>query len=181
MTTSKSLFTADGLDDRSLEFLVSALEQNNLPGFDYFEYKKAVVTLLGMGIEEGNAFKSAFATAATIGLTKDKLLETAGYYRNLLSKEKEKFDQALENQTKGKVTDKQEEIKRLNDQIERHKAEIVRLQEEIALYRTQIEQAEVTVKTEQDKIGKAHGNFERTHAALLLQMDKDIEQIHKYL
>ena len=181
MTTSKSLFAAEGMDERSLEFLVNAIEQNNLPGFDYFEYKRAVVTLLGMGIEEANAHKSAFATAATIGLTKEKLVETAGYYRNLLTKEKDKFDQALQNQTKGKVTDRQEEVKRLTDQIERHKAEIVRLQEEMAIYRTQIEQAEAGAKLEQDKISKAHDNFERTHTALLLGIDKDIEQIHKYL
>jgi chromosome segregation ATPase len=181
MTTSKNLFSADGLDERSLDFLLNALEQSNLPGFDYYEYKRAVVTLLGMGIDETNAHKSAFATAATIGLTKEKLVETAGFYRNLLTKEKDKFDQALQNQTKGKVTDKQEEVKRLTDQIERHKAEIQRLQEEMAQYRLQIEQAESTVKTEQEKISKAHDNFERTHTGLLLQIDKDIEQIHKYL
>ena len=181
MTTTKSLFATEGADDRSLEFLVNAIEQNNLPGFDYFEYKRAVTTLLGMGIEEANAHKSAFATAAVIGLTKDKLVETAGYYRNLLTKEKDKFDQALQNQTKGKITDRKEEIKRLNDQIERHKTEIVRLQEEIANYRVQIEQSESAVKGEQEKIDKAHSNFERTHASLLTLIDKDIEQIHKYL
>jgi hypothetical protein len=181
MTTTKSLFSAEGLDDRSLEFLASALEKNNLPGFDYFEFKRAVYNLLGMQLDEAIAYKSAFTTAATLGITKEKLIETAGYYRNLVGKEKERFDEALENQNVVKVTAKQEEVKRLRDQIERHKIEIVRLQDEMGAYLTQIEVAETSVKAEAEKLEKARTAFEFTHQAMLLQMDKDVENMHKYL
>lgn len=181
MTTTKSLFSAEGLDDRSLEFLIAALEKNNLPGFDYFEFKRAVHNLLLMELDETIAFKSAFTTAATLGVTKEKLIETAGYYRNLVSKEKEHFDNALENQNVVKVTGKQADIKRLRDQIERHKAEIVRLQDEMADYLNQINLAETAVKAESEKLEKAKSAFERTHQAVLLQMDKDVENLHKYL
>ena len=181
MTTTKSLFAAEGLDDRSLEFLTSALEKNNLPGFDYFEFKRAVFNLLAMQLDEAVAYKSAFTTAATLGVTKEKLIETAGYYRNLVGKEKERFDEALENQNEVKVNGKQADIKRLRDQIERLKAEITRLQDEIAGYLTQIEQAESSVKAETEKLQKARTSFEFTHQAMLLQMDKDVENMHKYL
>lgn len=181
MSNTSSLFAAEGMDERSLEFLSTAIEQSNLPGFDYFEFKKATKALLQLNSDEAAAFKNAFTTAAVMGLTKEKLLETAAYYRNLLEKEKEKFNAALANQTAAKVTAKEEEIKRLLDQIERHKAEIVRLQEEMAAYRTQIEASETAVKTESEKISKASDGFARTHTAMLLQMDKDIENIHKYL
>ncbi len=181
MTTTKSLFSGDGLDDRSLDFLATALEKNNLPGFDYFEFKRAVHNLLQMGLDEAIAYKSAFTTAATLGITKEKLIETAGYYRNLVSKEKEQFDNALENQNVVKITGRQEEIKRLRDQIERHKAEIVRLQDEMAAYLNQIDLAEGAVKAETEKLEKAKTAFERTHQAVLLQMDKDVENLHKYL
>jgi hypothetical protein len=181
MTTTKSLFSAEGLDDRSLDFLASALEKNNLPGFDYFEFKRAVHNLLAMELDETIAYKSAFTTAATLGITKEKLIETAGYYKNLVSKEKERFDEALENQNQVKVTGKQAEVKRLRDQIERHKADIVRLQDEMAAYLTQIDQAETAVKAETEKLEKAKTAFEFTHQAMLLQMDKDVENLHKYL
>ena len=181
MLTTKSLFAAEGLDDRSLEFLTNAIEKNNLPGFDYFEFKRAVTTLLGMNIDEATAYKSAFATAATVGLTKEKLLETAAYYRSLLSKEKAQFDEALENQNATKVAARQQEVKRLRDQIERHKADIARLQDEMAAYLTQIEQAEGAAKTEREKIDKTHSAFEKTHTAVVIQIDKDIELVHKHL
>lgn len=181
MITTQSLFAADGLDERSLDFLTKALEKNNLPGFDYFEFKRAVATLLEMKIDEDTAFKSAFATAATVGLTKEKLLDTAGYYRNLLDKEKEQFAEALQNQSDTKVTARQQEVKRLRDQIERHKAEMTRLQDEMAGYLTQIEQAEAAAKAEGEKLDKTKAAFERTHSAVSTQIDRDVELIHKYL
>jgi chromosome segregation ATPase len=181
MMTTKSLFTADGLDERSLEFLANTIEKHNLPGFDYFEFKRAVVTLQQMQLDEATAHKSAFTTAATVGVTKEKLIETAGYYRNLVQKEKEEFDKALENQNRTKVLARQEEIKRLRDQVERHKAEIVRLQDEIAGYLNQINQSESSTQVESEKLAKAKTSFEFTHQSVLLQIDRDIENLHKYL
>lgn len=181
MITTKSLFSADGLDERSLEFLASAIEKNNLPGFDYFEFKRAIVSLIQMKLDEVTAHKSAFTTAATVGVTKDKLIETAAYYKNVVEKEKEQFDKALENQNSTKITARQEEVKRLRDQIERHKTEIARLQDEVAGYLNQIDQAENAVKLEGEKLEKAKAAFEKTHQAVVLQIDKDIENMHKHL
>ena len=74
----KDIFgTHHGLDERSMESLVGALERENLPGFDYLEFKQALERLQAMDMAEETAFKSAFATASTMGLTKDKLLKTA--------------------------------------------------------------------------------------------------------
>lgn len=181
MLTTKSLFAAEGLDDRSLGFLTEAIEKNNLPGFDYFEFKRAVVALRELQLDEATAYKSAFTTASTLGLTKEKLAETAAYYRNVVAKEKEQFDQALEKQTAAKVAGRQEDVKRLRDQIERHKAEVTRLQDEIAAYLKEIEQAEAAVQLEGEKIEKHRSAFEKTHQALLTHLDRDIENIQKIL
>ena len=183
MPTTKSLFNTEGLDERSLDFLSGALEKSNLPGFDYFEFKRAVVDLLStMQMDEATAFKSAFTTvASTLGLTKEKLVETAGFYRNVVHKEKEKFDESLDNHNKTKVASRQDEVKRLRDQVERHKADIVRLQDEMAAYLLQIDQAEKAALAEGEKLTKTKASFESTHQAVLLQMDRDIENIHKYL
>lgn len=181
MVTTKSLFAADGLDERSLEFLSNAIEKNNLPGFDYFEFKRAVMALQQMKLDEPTCYKSAFATAATVGLTKEKLIETAAYYRNVLLKEKEHFDQALQSQNDSRVTNRQQEIKRLRDQIERHKADIQRLQDEMAAYLNQIDQAETAVKTEAEKLEKTRSAFEQTHQSVLLQIDRDVENMHQHL
>jgi hypothetical protein len=178
MTTTQSLFTIEGADQRTLEFLTATVEKNNLPGFDYIEFKRAIATLISMQMEEPLAIKSAFATAATVGVTKEKLIESAGYYRNLLQKEQDQFSAALAGQTTAKVKARQEEAL---DQIERHKAEIVRLQDEMAAYLEQADQTEKQAVTESEKIEKARSNFEQTLSSILLHIDGDVEAMHKHL
>ena len=181
MLTTKSLFEAEGLDDRSLDFITQAIERNNLPGFDYLEFKRAVAQLQTMNIEEATAYKSAFTTASTMGLTKEKLLETAAYYRNIVEKEQSHFSQALENQSATKVAGRQNEVARLKDQIERHKADIARLQDEMAGYLQQIEAADSASKQEAEKLEKAKSAFEKANQSVLLQIDSDVERLHKLL
>lgn len=181
MTTTQSLFATEGIDPRSLEFITQAIERNNLPGFDYFEFKRAVAQLAEMNLDEATAHKSAFATAATLGITKEKLIETAGYYRNIVEKEKEQFNKALDNQTATKVAARQQEVNRLRDQIERHKIEIARLQDEIAGYLNQAEAADVAVKLESEKLEKSKTAFEKAHQSVLLTIDRDVENMHKHL
>ncbi len=181
MTTTQSLFASEGIDSRSLEFIVQAIERNNLPGFDYFEFKRAVTQLAEMNLDQATAYKSAFTTAATLGITKEKLIETAGYYRNVVEKEKEQFGKALENQTATKVAARQQEVIRLRDQIERHKAEIARLQDEIAGYLNQADAADVAVKLETEKLEKSKSAFELAHQSVLIAIDKDVESMHKHL
>jgi flagellin-like hook-associated protein FlgL len=181
MITTKALFSAEGQDERSLEFLANAIERNNLPGFDYYEFKRAVFTLMEMKLDEPTAQKSAFTTAATVGMTKEKLIETAGYYHEILVKEKDQFDKALESQNASKITARQEEIKRLQDQIERHKLDISRLQDEIGAYLNQIDQATLAVTNEAEKLAKTKSAFHTTHQSVLLQIERDVENMHKNL
>jgi chromosome segregation ATPase len=181
MITTTSLFAAEGTEPRALETLSQAIEKNNLPGFDYLEFKKAVTALAGSGQDTAMAFKSAFTTAATLGITKEKLLETAGYYKNMLQTQQEPFEDALQYQTDTKVTQPQSEVDRLRDQVARNKADIQRLEDEIAGFLTKIEQVEASIKTETDKISQAQKGFDSTLASMVQAIDKDIEAIHQYL
>jgi chromosome segregation ATPase len=140
-----------------------------------------VASLLQMQLDDVTAYKSAFTTAATVGLTKEKLIETASYYKNVVEKEREQFDKALDHQNSTKIVARGDEMKRLRDQIERHKNEIARLQDEMADYLRQIEQAESNMKSETEKLTKAKTAFEKTHQSVVLQIEKDIENMHKYL
>lgn len=170
-----------GFDERSLDFLAKALENNNLPGFDFLEFKKSVSGLLKLGMDEATAIKSVFTTAATMGLTKEKLVETAGYYRNIIEKERAAFDNALAAQFQAKVDSKKTEAARLRDQIERNKAEIARLQDEVAGWLTDIESAEKLTALESEKLEKSRSAFELAHSEAILRLDTDIEKIHKNL
>ncbi len=178
----KTLFgNAHGLDQKSVEFLTNSLERSNLPGFDYIEYKQALSAMSELDMDEGTAFKSAFATAATMGLTKAKLLETAGHYKKIILKEKSQFDDALQNRMKKKVDGKKQEVEKLKDQILKHKEKISQLQDQIKKYQTTIDGADAQIHAEVEKIESTRGNFEHTHQSILNQIEKDILNIEQYL
>jgi len=177
----KSLFQSYGLDEKSVDFLTKALERNNQPGFDYLEYKQSLTALSKMNMDEATAFKSAFATAATMGLTKDKLLTTADFYKGILNAEKQQFDKALQNQVQTNVHSKQEEAKKLKVQIEEHRAKIKELEAQIVKNQSIIDRTDEDIRTATEKIETTRGHFETTLKGILGDIDKDMNNINQYL
>lgn len=178
----KDIFgTHHGLDERSMESLVGALERENLPGFDYLEFKQALERLQAMDMAEETAFKSAFATASTMGLTKDKLLKTAAHYKKVLDKEQKSFESALQKQIKAKVDGKRKEVETLRKKLQEYEAKIAELQRLKESATKTIAEADDTIKMAQDSINEVHQKFEATLKALHNQIDKDITDIERFL
>ncbi|HHB78927.1 MAG TPA: hypothetical protein ENK85_06815 [Saprospiraceae bacterium] len=178
----KDLFAqAAGADEKSLRFLMKALSENDLSGFDYLQFKQSVAALAKMNMDEATAYKSAFATAATMGLTKAKLAETAGYYRNILVKEQDNFAKALNHQLSTKVEAKKKNVEKLKYQINKNKEQIKKLQDEIAGYLDEVESMEASIVEEDNRIAAAKDKFENTHKAVLRVIDEDVANIEKYL
>lgn len=174
----KGLFgSRQELEPRSLESLIRALERNNQPGFDYIEFKQSLARLLEMGMDQAISFKSAFATASTVGLTKDKLLQTADHYKKVLLSEKQQFDAALQKQMEQRVESKLAEVKTMKQQIEDYKAKIQQLQEKIAKAQSTIDHADEHVRAAKEKIAATKEGFEVTLRTVLNEIDEDIEQI----
>jgi predicted phage tail protein len=178
----KKIFgTTHGLDVKSVEFLTNALEKNNLPGFDYLEFKLSLARLQEMNLPEETAFKSAYATASTVGLTKDKLVTTAQHYKQVLVNEKEQFDKALNNQLQKRVKSKQQEVGKLKTQIQAWKAQMEKLQNQIAKSQATIDTADDHIGAEMKKIEATKEHFEHTHQSILNQIDLDLQHIQGYL
>ncbi len=170
-----------GLDERSMESLLQALERENLPGFDYLEFKQALARLQEMDMEENVAFKSTFATASTMGLTKEKLVKTAKHYQQVLAKEKKNFDSALQKQRKDRIDGKLREVELLKKKVTEYKAKIGQLEAQIEKSEKTIAEADSKIQEASDNINAVQERFEKTLQALLNQIDKDIEDINTYL
>lgn len=170
-----------GLDNKSIESLTRALDKNNLPGFDYLEFKLSLGKLAQMNLPEEMAYKSAFATASTVGLTKEKLLTTGQHYRKVLHDEKELFNVALQGQLQKRVNNKQEEVQKLKAQIQAWQEQIVNLQNQIAKSQATIDDADNQVAAEMKKIQATQESFEHTHQSIMNQLELDLQNIQKYL
>lgn len=178
----KTLFgDLHGLDEKSVNFLTQALEKSNLPGFDFIEFKQSLSALSKMGMDETTSFKSAFATASTMGLTKAKLLETANHYKKVIVNEKSQFANALKNRMQQKVEGKKQEVVKLKDQITKHEEKINQLKEQITKYQATIDNADAQINEEITKIEATKSGFEHTHQSILNQIEKDIQNIDQYL
>jgi len=178
----KALFSAQkGLNERSLDSLIKALEKNNLEGFDYIEFKQSLGRLSAMDIDEATAYKSAYITASTVGLTKEKLLKTAGHYKKVLLQEKQQFDQALQKQMEQRVESKRAEIEKMKKQVVEYQAKIKQLEEKIAGAQSTIDHADEHIQAAREKIEATREAFEVTLKSVLSEIDQDIENINSLL
>ena len=170
-----------GLDEKSMIFLVKALEKHNLPGFDYIEFKQSLGALQAMDMDETVAFKSAFVTASTMGLTREKLLKTAAHYKSILDQEKQQFDTALQKQIEQRVHGKLTEVEKLRKKIEEYRIKIKELEEKIARSQNTIDSADENIRRAKERILSTKESFEMTYQSIQNQIDKDIENIKMYL
>ena len=173
--------TSGVVDDKIIEKLLQAIEKNNLDGFDYLEYKKALKALEKMPMDEATKYRSAFATAATMGVTLYKLVETTAFYIGVLDKENEVFINAFKNQFDTKVSGREQEISQFKTIINEKSEQIKKLTEEIAKHQQQINVLENQVKESNSKIMKTQNDFKHSYTHLKSQLEEDITKMNKYL
>ena len=178
--------TADGsskgqVQNKFLEVLFGALESSNQEGFDYLEFKDFLRSLANVPMEDSIRFKSAFATAQTMGATKEKILASAKIYMDLLAKEETKFQEALNSQRDKNLTSKHNEIKKLEQTISDKQAEIEKLKKELEDHRKQIGTLEGEINAAGDKLSQTANDFAATYQALLSQIQNDVKNIESHL
>ncbi|TXB61295.1 hypothetical protein [Phaeodactylibacter luteus] len=185
----KALFGAHhGLDDRSIDALTQALARENLPGFDYIEFKQALGRLQELDMDEPTALRSAFATASTMGLTKEKLLKTAAHYDKVLKSEQAQFQQSLNRQMEQRVQAKQQEVEKMKQQVVEYRHQIQEFQQKIQKLEERIQQAQHTIDHAAEHIEDAKtrllstkASFDQALQSITNEIQRDIENISSYL
>lgn len=168
-------------DDKIIDTLFEAIERNNLNGFDYLEFKRSVKGLEKMVADEATRFKSAFATASTIGITMDKLVETADYYVKILDKERSQFVQAAKDQSENLIENRKKEIQHLLKSLEEKKKMIDEMQKDLLKGEERIKQIQEGIDHAAVNIENTKKNFESSWSFLKEQIITDIEKIKTYL
>lgn len=178
----KKLFGANtALDKKFVDVLLKAIKDGYIKEFDYLKFKKSVQTLGQMDMDEETSYKSAFATASTIGLNKEKLLKTANHYLSLLEKERNHFADALKNQRSERISGRISAIDEMKLKIESNKQKIASLEKENAVFQSKIDGADGVIQKEKDKIEDIKNKFVKAYDYLEDIINKDIEKIDKYI
>jgi lysyl-tRNA synthetase class I len=169
------------VNDKFFEVLAKAMEANNQDGFDYFEFKQALANLRNVPMDDATRFKSAFAMSQAMGVTADKLVNSAAFYLDILKTEQTKFVQAAANQRQSQVGDKQAQSDNL-EAIMRQKAEqIKQLTAEIEQHRKEVETIKTDISQAVVKVEQTSRDFEATYQLLVGQIQADVNSMKSYL
>ena len=177
----KALNISSDYDKKSSDFLSKALASSATNGFDYIKYRQALKAMEKMGLDESTAFKSAFATASTMGLTKSGLVNSAKHYLSVLMDEKGKFDEALNNRVKEQIASKRDMVLKLEQRIDEMKKKIAELEAKVAEYQQKIDVADDALEVEKKKIASTQQNFETTFNAFVSIIEDDIKRIDELI
>ena len=169
------------LNEKIMTKLLTVLSENNLDGFDYIEFKNSIKALEKMQMDEKTKYRSAFATAQTIGLTREKLLESIAYYQKVLNKENDEFLKALNSQVNVKVGDKKKELQGFDKMIKDKTLQIQRLQKEIEKHKEVQKSLSQEIEKDTVHIERTRSDFETTFFKLMHQIKEDVKKINEYL
>jgi len=181
INTSISSSASHTVDTKIIEKLLGAFEKNNLEGFDYLEFKKALKALDKIPMDEATKYKSTFATASTLGVTLDKLVASTGHYINILENENNSFLSAFEGQLTSKVGDKEKEVLQFDNIIKEKSAKIKQLTDEITKHQNQIAVLKKEVLESKTKIDSTRNNFKVSYLHLRSQLEQDVQKMKQYL
>ncbi len=175
MTTNlKELFSvSENTNDKVLMKLLTAIKDGQQKDFDYLKFKQSYKALCELGMDEATASKSAYLTASTMGLTKEKLLLTVQHYKNILNREKEQFAVALKNQIANNIDAKTLEIKRMQDKIEENLRKILQMQKEQGVIEQEIQKTKEALEISQLKIEDTRNQFKNTFDILYNEVEED--------
>ena len=167
--------------DRFVDMLFRAIEENNLEGFDYLEFKQSLQSLSKIEVDEAKRFQNAFAMASTMGLTKQKLFDSAQHYVNVLGKEEKKFAQAFVKQRDAQIKDREQKGVHLQRSIKSKEEQIKKLQEEIKKEKAQLSSVENDINEAMAKVEATKDGFYGSYNLVLDQIKADIEKMNSFL
>jgi hypothetical protein len=95
------------VDNKFVDTLTGIIEQNNIAGQDYFEFKQAIENMKAMtGMNDSQKFQTIYAVLSLQGCTKAVLLSSLDKYVSLIQSEKKSFNGEMETQYQNRVTAK---------------------------------------------------------------------------
>lgn len=169
------------ITDKFMEILLTALEKSNQPGFDYLEFRQALKNLAKMPMDESTRFQSAYAMAQTMGVTPEKLVESARYYLEILNTEQSKFNEAHAQQRGRLIGNREEEVKNLEGMVLQKAEQIKQLQQQIEEHRQRSEQVRGEINESTVKIETTKADFDATFSSVIAQIQEDMTKIQQYV
>jgi hypothetical protein len=177
-----NIFSLDEkLNQAILTTFIKAIKESNMAGMDYLKFKQSVKNLMAMNMDEATSFKSAFATATTLGLSKEELIKSIYYYEKVINDKRDEFIDAMKNSIAAKVEEPKQEIIDYQNSIIKMEKEIEILKQKIELTRQKIETSSEQVVISEEKIENTRKEFLAVYEAFMVKLKDDKDNFEKML
>lgn len=169
------------VDKDMLGILEEAILSSNLPGFDYIEFRDSLMRMQGVPMTEEQKFQAVYATAQSMGVTKQVLIDANDHYLKVIASKDAEFAQFIEGATKSKITSVEATVAKISEDIEAEANEIKRLTESIQSRRKQQDELNVQLLQAKQDIQNKQTAYEATRNAVVNNLTADRAKIDTYL
>jgi hypothetical protein len=156
-------------------------EQANMPGPDYYEFCKMSETLEAHIPDEKARIAATFASLSIQGLTKQKLLEAAEYYKGIILKDKAAFEGAIDKKAQADLDTRKSNVVTYEKQIADNAELIKKLTAEITNAQTKIAALKEEIAVEEQKLNVNKNGYNLACEAMLNKINVDIQKIQASL
>jgi hypothetical protein len=172
-------------DEKIYENLSEAIDKNNLPGNDFWEFSQSLNSdsIKVMTVDEKTKFNMVFATlkSAAGGMTKETLVKSVQHYIDVVNKEKEIFLSEMADATEAKVNTNVRESDNLSALVQKKTEQIQKLQEEIVEITGQITTLNGAAEESKYIIAKKQADFEVTVGQMIGQLEGYGQKINQHI
>jgi chromosome segregation ATPase len=171
----------EGLNKDLTMSIFSAIKEQSKDGMDYIKFKQSVKNLQNMDMDETTSFKSAYATASTLGMSKEELVQSANSYKTVVNKKRDEFIEAMQKGIAEKVTLPTQKVGEMENEIKKIDQKIKELELQKTEYAKLIEATKEDIVEADAKIDSRKAEFVLVYDAFNAILDKDMQQLSNLL
>lgn len=187
---AQSMQIDSDIDQSYLDHLYKYMEEQNIPGPDYFEYANTLHEMGQMagGIPEANLYQLAYVGLKAQGVTSAQLVQTASKYISLFEKHKSEFDSYLSKDGSAQITSKTQEIQTLQSnnkanelKINEITQQIQALQQSMLANEQKIAENTAFIQSETQTIEGKKIKFQKAYQIVVDKVSGDIQKIQNFI
>lgn len=171
------------INRKFVEHFVEVLDKANLPGPDYFEFKQALKSMDGLGLDESKQYQASWASFKAMGGVSDVavLTTSAGQYVTILDRDRAAFLKDVEKAINDRVGTLNQELVKLQEDNKAYTQQIAELQRKINENMSRVEKINGDIQEQSAKINENRDNYDVTYHSFVEQINSDVNKIKNYL
>jgi hypothetical protein len=160
-------------DDRFAGHFDKLLSEANIPGPDYYEFARMIAVMRAIP-DEAARFNAAFAGLQAQGLDKQRLLDTAAGYLQVLTADARQFQTTVDASYQEKVKGKETEAEEMAARIRSLSQEMLQLQQQIGVLQEEI-------RASKEKLAGGSSAYTAESKRRQQEIQRNTEKINQYI